>query len=143
MDANPMGASCARVCPTENLCEGACVYTKDSVAIRIGDLQRYATDWARENSIRLFEPGKPTGKKVAIIGGGPAGLSAARELRRMGHSVTIYESKKEPGGLNTYGIVPFRLALDVALWEAQQVIDMGVEMRTGVTVGKDLALDEL
>lgn len=143
MDANPMGASCARVCPTENLCEGACVYTKDSVAIRIGDLQRYATDWARENNVQLFEPGTPTGKKVAIIGGGPAGLSAARELRRMGHAVTIYESKKDAGGLNTYGIVPFRLALDVALWEAQQIIDMGVDMRTGVTVGKDVALDEL
>jgi dihydropyrimidine dehydrogenase (NAD+) subunit PreT len=143
MDANPMGASCARVCPTEELCEGACVYAKDGSPIRIGDLQRYATDWARERKVRLFEPGATTGKKVAIIGGGPAGLSAARELRRMGHAVTIFESKKELGGLNTYGIVPFRLDLDTALWEAQQVIDMGVVAKTGVSIGKDVMPAEL
>lgn len=143
MDANPMGASCARVCPTENLCEGACVYSKDDKPIRIGDLQRYATDWVRARNIRLFEPGPPTGKKVAIIGGGPAGLSAARELRRIGHAVTIFDGKAELGGLNTYGIVPFRLELDVALWEAQQVIDLGVDVRTGRYVGEDVSADEV
>src|SRR5579864_1281355 len=135
MDANPMGASCARVCPTEILCEGACVYAKDGTAIPIGDLQRYATDWARANSVKLFEAGPPTGKRVAIIGGGPAGLSAARELRRMGHAVTIYDANDELGGLNTYGIVPYRLAMDVALWEARQVVDMGVEVIAGAVVG--------
>src|SRR5579864_1598594 len=143
MDANPMGASCARVCPTENLCEGACVYAAESTPIRIGDLQRYATDWAREHNVTLFEPGPPTGKKVGIIGGGPAGLSVARELRRFGHAVTVYDSHEQFGGLNTYGIVPFRLAMDVALWEAQQVLDMGVTARAGTTVGRDIPADEL
>jgi len=143
MDANPMGASCARVCPTENLCEGACVYAAESTPIRIGDLQRYATDWAREHNVTLFEPGPPTGKKVGIIGGGPAGLSVARELRRFGHAVTVYDSHEQFGGLNTYGIVPFRLAMDVALWEAQQVLDMGVEARSGIRVGEDITPEQL
>jgi dihydropyrimidine dehydrogenase (NAD+) subunit PreT len=143
MDANPMGASCARVCPTEYLCEGACVYADADVPIRIGDLQRYATDWARERDLKLFAPGAPTGKSIAIIGGGPAGLSAARESRRFGHAVTIYERRERLGGLNTYGIVPFRLPLDVALWEAQQVIDMGVTVKTSTVVGADVSVEEL
>ena len=95
MEANPIGASCARVCPTEQLCEGACVLGKDTSPIRIGDLQRYATDFIREQEIDLFTPGTPTGRTVAIIGGGPAGLAAARELARMGHEVTIYEAKEQ------------------------------------------------
>jgi glutamate synthase (NADPH/NADH) small chain len=144
MDANPMGASCARVCPTEQLCEGACVYNAAGDSpIRIGDLQRWAVDYAMHNDLTLFEPGTPTGKHVAILGGGPAGLSAARELRRMGHAVTIFEAKDELGGLNTYGIVPFRLDLDTALWEAQQVVRMGVNVRTCTRVGEDVRIEEL
>lgn len=139
MEANPMGASCARVCPTEVLCEGACVLSKDGSPIRIGDLQRYVTDWAKECRVELFRPGPPTGYRVAIVGGGPAGLSAARELARMGHAVTIFEAKPELGGLNTYGIVPFRLPAEIALWEAEQVIKLGVEVRTGVRVGEDVS----
>ena len=138
MDANPVGASCARVCPTDQLCEGACVYNADENPIRIGDLQRYATDWAiRENAV-LFSAGPPTGKRVAVIGSGPAGLAAARELARAGHAVTIYERDPAPGGLDTYGIVPFRLPAEIALWEAEQVRALGVEIRTGVTVGRDV-----
>ncbi len=140
LEANPMGASCARVCPVEELCEGACVYnTESETPIRIGDLQRYATDELRESGVQLFEPGPPTGKRVAIVGGGPAGLSTARELRRFGHAVTIFEAHDELGGLNTYGIVPFRLAGDVALWEAQQVVDLGCDVRTGVRVGEGVS----
>jgi glutamate synthase (NADPH/NADH) small chain len=143
MDANPVGASCARVCPTDQLCEGACVYNADENPIRIGDLQRYATDWAiRENAV-LFTAGAPTGKRVAVIGSGPAGLAAARELARAGHAVTIYERDPAPGGLDTYGIVPFRLPAEIALWEAEQVRALGVEIRTGVTVGRDVAADAL
>ena len=143
MDANPMGASCARVCPTEELCEGACVYKKDDSPIRIGDLQRYAVDYVRENGIELFSAGPPSGKSVAVVGGGPAGLSAARDLRRIGHAVTIFESKPELGGLNTYGIVPFRLASDVALWEADQVVKLGVRVRTNARIGTALCPQEL
>lgn len=144
LDANPLGASCARVCPTEQLCEGACVYNAAGDSpIRIGDLQRYSVDYAIANDLTLFEPGPPTGKRVAIVGGGPAGLSAARELRRSGHAVTIFEAKDELGGLNTYGIVPFRLDIDTALWEAQQVVRMGADVRTCTRVGVDVSIDEL
>jgi glutamate synthase (NADPH/NADH) small chain len=144
LDANPLGASCARVCPTEQLCEGACVYNAAGDSpIRIGDLQRYAVDYAMANDLTMFEPGAPTGKRVAIVGGGPAGLSAARDLRRLGHAVTIFEAKDELGGLNTYGIVPFRLDIDTALWEAQQVVRMGADVRTCTRVGVDVSVDEL
>jgi dihydropyrimidine dehydrogenase (NAD+) subunit PreT len=138
MDANPVGASCARVCPTDQLCEGACVYNADANPIRIGDLQRYATDWAIRTGATLFEAGPPTGKRVAVVGSGPAGLAAARELARAGHAVTIFERDAAPGGLDTYGIVPFRLPAEIALWEAEQVRALGVEFRTGVAVGDPL-----
>ncbi|HVS46735.1 MAG TPA: NAD(P)-dependent oxidoreductase [Verrucomicrobiae bacterium] len=143
LEANAMGASCARVCPTSELCEGACVYHHDDTPIRIGDLQRYATDYLRETGQTVFKPGPPTGKKVAVIGGGPAGLSVARDLRRFGHAVTIFEAKEKLGGLNTHGIVPFRLDLEVALWEAQQVVEMGCDVRTSVTIGIDVRMESL
>jgi dihydropyrimidine dehydrogenase (NAD+) subunit PreT len=135
MDANPVGASCARVCPTEDLCEGACVYAPDASPVRIGALQRYATDWLIADGRRLFSSGPPSGKRVAIVGSGPAGLSAARDLARLGHSVTVFERDATPGGLNTYGIVPFRLPTQIADWEAREVERLGVEIRTGVNVG--------
>ncbi len=137
LTANPLGASCARVCPTAELCEGACVYAPDSAPIRIGDLQRYAIDWLMANDRDLFVAGAATGKRVAIVGAGPAGLSAARDLARAGHAVTLFERRAEAGGLNTYGIVPFRLPVEVARWEAAQIVRLGVEIRTGVSVGAD------
>ncbi len=143
LEANPMGASCARVCPTEELCEGACVYKKDDTPIRIGDLQRYAVDYVRDRNVDLFQPGKPTHKRVAIVGGGPAGLSAARDLRLIGHAVTIFEAKEELNGLNTFGIVPFRLSYDVALWEAEQVVKLGVEVKTRTQVGVHVKMEDL
>jgi dihydropyrimidine dehydrogenase (NAD+) subunit PreT len=143
LNANPMGASCARVCPTSELCEGACVYAKDDSPIRIGDLQRYAIDALMRSGEQLFTAGPPTGKKVAIVGGGPAGLSAARDLRLYGHTVTIYEMHDQLGGLNTYGIVPFRLSTEVALWEADYVVQLGVDVETGVEVGVDIPVDAL
>ncbi|HEX3462469.1 MAG TPA: NAD(P)-dependent oxidoreductase [Candidatus Elarobacter sp.] len=143
MDANPVGASCARVCPTEQLCEGACVYNADRDPIRIGDLQRYATDWAIRENATLFAPGPPTGKRVAVIGGGPAGLAAARDLARMGHGVTVFERDAAAGGLDTYGIVPFRLPAEIALWEVEQVRALGVEIRTGMSVGENVAAEAI
>lgn len=143
LEANPLGASCARVCPTEELCEGACVLNGVSKPIEIGNLQRYATDWAIQHNKTLFEPGISTGKTVAIIGGGPAGLSAARELRRFGYEVTIFEAAEEAGGLNRYGIVPFRLPKEIVEWEVKQVEQLGVEIITNCRVGKDIAVNDL
>ncbi|MFC0472712.1 NAD(P)-dependent oxidoreductase [Halalkalibacter kiskunsagensis] len=143
MTSNPIGASCARVCPTEELCEGACVLNHSTKPIMIGNLQRYATDWAIKNEQVLFKAGEKNGKAVAIVGGGPAGLSAARELALLGYKVTIFEAEKEAGGLNTYGIVSFRLPQSISFWEVDQVKQLDVEVRTNTRVGKDVSVNEL
>ncbi|MBD0380248.1 NAD(P)-dependent oxidoreductase [Paenibacillus sedimenti] len=143
MEANPVGATCSRVCPTEELCEGACVLNLSSKPILIGDLQRYATDWAIKNEQVLFKAGVSNGKSVAVIGGGPAGLSAARELARFGFAVTVYEAKEQAGGLDTYGIVSFRLSQEISLWEVEQVKKLGVEFRMNTRVGEDITAEEL
>jgi len=135
LEANPFGHSCARACPVEVLCEGACVLNdRDEQPIKIALLQRHATDHVLERKLKLFEAGKPTGKKVAIVGAGPAGLACARDLRRWGHAVTVFEAKSQPGGLNTYGIAEYKLKADVALAEAQDILDLGVELKLGVKV---------
>jgi dihydropyrimidine dehydrogenase (NAD+) subunit PreT len=143
MEANPVGASCARVCPTEELCEGACVLNDASLPIMIGNLQRHATNWAIHNNAQLFKAGEGNGKNVAIIGGGPAGLSAARELARLGYEVTIYEAKEKAGGLDTYGIVSFRLPQEVSLWEVEQIEKLGVKIITNTMVGRDIVAEEI
>lgn len=143
MESNPVGASCARVCPTIELCEGACVLNSEEKPIQIGHLQRYATDWLRESNVNLFTPKPINGKKIAIIGSGPAGLSAARELALLGYGVTIFEADEKAGGLNYYGIVSFRLPQDVVEWEVQQVQNLGVEIRTSTKIGEDVLVDEL
>src|SRR3954468_24669024 len=143
MTANPVGASCSRVCPTEELCEGACVLNHATKPIMIGNLQRYATDWAITNEQTLFKPGASNGKSVAVVGGGPAGLSAARELARFGYAVTIFEATEKAGGLNTYGIVSFRLPQEVSLWEVEQVEKLGVKIITNTMVGRDIQAEEI
>lgn len=143
MAANPVGASCSRVCPTEELCEGACVLNSSTKPIMIGNLQRYATDWAIHNEQVLFKAGEKNGKTVAIVGGGPAGLSAARELALLGYTVTIFEAESYAGGLNTYGIVSFRLPQSISFWEVEQVKNLDVEIRTNTRVGKDVMASEL
>jgi dihydropyrimidine dehydrogenase (NAD+) subunit PreT len=143
MEANPVGASCARVCPTEELCEGACVLNNASQPIMIGNLQRHATNWAIHNNAQLFKAGVKNGKSVAIIGGGPAGLSSARELARLGFDVTIFEAKEKAGGLDTHGIVSFRLPQRVSMWEVEQVESLGVMIRTNIMVGRDIEPDEI
>jgi len=144
LDANPFGHSCARACPVEVLCEGACVLNaRDEQPIKIALLQRHATDHVLERKIRLFAAGTPNGKQVAIVGAGPAGLSCARDLRRCGYAVTVFEAKPKPGGLNTYGIAEYKMTPTVALAEVQDILDLGVELRTGVTVGRDLPLERL
>ncbi|MEH6944688.1 NAD(P)-dependent oxidoreductase [Bacillus sp. JJ722] len=143
MLANPVGASCARVCPTEELCEGACVLNHSTKPIKIGNLQRYATDWAIQNEQNMFQPGSNNGITVAIVGGGPAGLSAARELSLLGYQVTIFEAEEKAGGLNTYGIVSFRLPQAVSFWEVNQVEKLGVNIRYNTRIGHDYSVDDL
>jgi dihydropyrimidine dehydrogenase (NAD+) subunit PreT len=143
MTANPIGASCARVCPTEELCEGACVLNHSTNPIPIGKLQRFATDWAIKNEQTLFQAGERNGKSVAVIGGGPAGLSAARELARFGYEVTIFESEEKAGGLNTFGIVSFRLPQAISYWEVEQVEKLNVNIRTNTKVGRDISPHEI
>ncbi|WP_431027437.1 NAD(P)-dependent oxidoreductase [Lysinibacillus sp. LZ02] len=143
LQANPLGASCARVCPTEELCEGACVLNHQSKPIDIGRLQRYATDWAMASSASLFKKGAPQQKQIAIIGTGPAGLAAARELACLGYQVTMYEAEEKAGGLGRYGIVAFRLPNDVVEWEVEQITNLGVEIRTNTVVGQHISVEEM
>ncbi len=117
-DSNWMGHACGNVCPTEELCEGACVYTKSDVKpIEIGRLQAHATDKVIHAKKKLFITGKPTGKKVAVIGAGPAGVSCACELRMLGHAVDIYEAREKPSGLCVYGVAPYKLTNEEAVDE--------------------------
>jgi glutamate synthase (NADPH/NADH) small chain len=135
LEPNPFGHSCARACPVEVLCEGACVLNdRDEQPIKIALLQRHATDHVLERKLKLFEAGAATGKKVAVVGAGPAGLACARDLRRAGHAVTVFEAKPKPGGLNTYGIAEYKLKADVALAEVQDILDLGVALELGVMV---------
>jgi dihydropyrimidine dehydrogenase (NAD+) subunit PreT len=144
LDANPMGHSCARACPVEVLCEGACVLNdRDEQPIKIALLQRHATDWALEHKYQPFAAGKPNGKAVAIVGAGPAGLSCARDLRRFGYEVSIYEEKDQPGGLNTYGIAEYKMRQPLALAEAMMILDLGAVFKPGVRVGRDVTMEHL
>ncbi len=129
-DANPIGATCARVCPVEVLCEGACVEkVLVKKPIEIGRLQRYATDYAMASGRRIFEKGASNGKSVGIVGSGPAGLSCAAYLARIGYAVTIYERKLLPGGLDTYGMAEYKMAQKDSLAEIRLVEDLGVKFR--------------
>ena len=137
-DANPVGASCARVCPVEALCEGACVEkTLVEKPIEIGRLQRYATDYAIENDKQLFEKGEPNGKSVGIIGSGPAGLSCATYLARLGYAVTVYEKKPLAGGLDTYGMAEYKMTQVQSLAEVGIVERLGVEFRLNTSIVAD------
>ena len=137
--SNLLGATCARVCPVQELCEGACVLGSDHKPIAIGRLQRYAMDYAREHRSYPAVTAAPTGKSIAVIGAGPAGLSCAGELAMLGHAVTIFEKNKMPGGLSTYGIIALREPIEVALEETRMVEGMGVKIKTGVEIGKDIS----
>ncbi|MDB6165445.1 MAG: glutamate synthase small subunit [Lacunisphaera sp.] len=146
LTANILGASCARVCPTSVLCEGACVLDdRDEQPIMIGRLQRYATDYVTERGLNVLPqpPDKKSGKKIAIIGAGPAGLGCAAELARLGHSITIFEKQAQAGGLNTYGIAYYKMKPQVSLEEVELVRSLGVEIRCGLTVGKDVTVAQL
>ncbi len=144
-DSNILGMSCARVCPVEVLCVGDCVYNEMGVPpIQIGKLQRYATDEAFSEGWSFYEAGAPTGKSVGIVGAGPAGLSAAHRLRRFGHAVTLYEKRDVLGGLNTFGVAPYKMPAQRAVDEVNWVLSIGgIEVRTGVSVPDDVSWQEL
>lgn len=145
-EANVLGGSCARVCPVEVLCQGACVLVKEGRrAVEIGRLQRYATDWALTRHERVMPAKMKTKrqKRVAILGAGPAGLACAAELARLGYSVTLYESKTMPGGLVTHAIAPYKQLVEPLPHEVEEIQKLGVEFRFGVAVGRDLSMDEL
>ncbi|HXG84546.1 MAG TPA: NAD(P)-dependent oxidoreductase [Pyrinomonadaceae bacterium] len=134
-DANPIGATCARVCPVEVLCEGACVEkTLMAKPIEIGRLQRYATDFVMRAERDVFKAGEPNGKSVGIIGSGPAGLSCATYLARLGYAVTIYERKPLPGGLDTYAMAEYKMSQRVSVDEAKMVERLGVQFKLNAEI---------
>jgi dihydropyrimidine dehydrogenase (NAD+) subunit PreT len=144
-DANPIGATCARVCPVEVLCEGACVEkTLLQKPIEIGRLQRYATDHALASEKQIFSKGESNGKSVGVIGSGPAGLSCATYLTRLGYDVTIYEKRPLAGGLDTYGMAEYKMPQSVSLSEVDHVAKMGVKFMLNTCItGGDEEVEEL
>jgi dihydropyrimidine dehydrogenase (NAD+) subunit PreT len=145
LSANILGASCARVCPTEVLCEGACVMVdRQRDPIKIGRLQRFATDYVYERGLDVLKsPAKKSGKRIAVIGAGPAGVGCAAELAQLGHSVVIFERKPLPGGLNTYGIAYYKMKPEISLAEIAMVERLGVEIRCGAEVGRHISVAHL
>jgi glutamate synthase (NADPH/NADH) small chain len=141
LEANLLPAVCGRVCPQESQCEGACILGKKDRAINIGALERFAADAPGTDSATARAP--PSGFRVAVVGSGPAGLTAAAELARRGHAVTLFESLHEPGGVLVYGIPEFRLPKAIVRAEIERVLALGVELRTNVLVGASVTVDEL
>ena len=142
---NIMGGMCARVCPTEVLCEEACVReTLEEKPVRIGLLQRYATDEIYKSKLQLFERQSDTGKRVAVVGGGPASLSCAHRLACLGHQVIVLNAAEKVGGLNEYGIAAYKTIDDFAASEAEYILSIGgIEVRNNVSLGTDFSLEEL
>jgi dihydropyrimidine dehydrogenase (NAD+) subunit PreT len=142
---NIMGGMCARVCPTEVLCEEACVRNvHEDKPVNIGLLQRYATDPVLENNLSLFERAAETGKKVAVVGGGPAGLSCAHRLATLGHDVVVFNRDSKLGGLNEYGIAAYKTVNDFAQREVNWILGIGgIEVRSNTALGIDFSLAAL
>ncbi len=143
-DKNNLPAICGRVCPQESQCEAYCVLGKKGQPVAIGRLERYVGDFELANATCPAVPAPPTGKKVAVVGSGPAGLTCAVDLAKMGHKVTIFESLHQPGGVLIYGIPEFRLPKSIIRAEIQMAVDcLGIEVRTDHVIGNTYTLDEL
>lgn len=140
---NMLGAICGRVCPQETQCEILCILGKKETPIRIGQLERFAADEERKAGVIPTEKKASTGKRVAVIGSGPAGITAAGELAKEGHHVVMFESLHMPGGVLTYGIPAFRLPKDIVKAELDQVLSLGVEVRLNHFVGRSVSVEEL
>ena len=143
-ESSSLPAICGRVCPQESQCEGKCIRGIKGEPVSIGKLERFVADWARDNDVKPPAPESSNGHKVAVIGSGPAGLTCAGDLAKMGYDVTIFEALHEPGGVLVYGIPEFRLPkLDVVAKEVENVKSLGVKLETNVIIGKSTTIDEL
>ena len=143
-ESSALPAVCGRVCPQETQCEGKCVRGIKGEAVAIGKLERFVADWARKNGIKPKTDTPKNGHKVAVIGSGPAGLTCAGDLARMGYEVTIFEALHKTGGVLVYGIPEFRLPKDeVVAAEVENVKGLGVKIETNVIIGKSVTIDEL
>ena len=142
--SSALPAICGRVCPQESQCEGKCIRGIKGDPISIGKLERFVADWARENGIKPQAPTQKNGKKVAVIGSGPSGLTCAGDLAKLGYDVTIFEALHKAGGVLVYGIPEFRLPKDkVVAAEVENVKSLGVKIETNVIIGKSVTIDEL
>ena len=144
-DQNILGGMCARVCPTETLCEQACVRNEaEHRPVEIGRLQRYATDIAMRENRQFYQRAEPTGKSIAVIGAGPAGLACAHRLAVKGHDVVIYDAREKAGGLNEYGIATYKAVDDFAQAEVDYVLAIGgIEIRNRMMLGRDFSLSDM
>lgn len=145
LEQNILGGMCARVCPTETLCEQACVREMaEGKPVLIGQLQRYATDTLMAAGTHPFERAEPTGKRIAVVGAGPAGLACAHRLAMHGHDVTIYDGREKPGGLNEFGIAAYKTVDDFAQHEVEWLLKIGgITIETGRKLGSDLSLGQI
>lgn len=143
-ESSALPAVCGRVCPQETQCEGQCILGIKGEPVAIGKLERFVADWARENGVEPVMPKEKLGKKVAVIGSGPAGLTCAGDLAKLGYDVTIFEALHEAGGVLVYGIPEFRLPKQtVVAHEVENVKKLGVKIETNVIIGKSVTVDEL
>ena len=145
LSENIMGGMCARVCPTEVLCEHACVRnTSEGKPVRIGLLQRYATDWLLSSGIQPFPRASSSGKRVAVVGGGPAGLACAHRLAMLGHGVAVFEARPKLSGLNEYGVAAYKTPFGFAQREVDFILGIGgIEVHLDHVLGRDVALQVL
>ena len=143
-ESSALPAVCGRVCPQESQCEGKCIRGIKGEAVSIGKLERFTADWARENGIKPQGASEKNGHKVAVIGSGPAGLTCAGDLAKLGYDVTIFEALHEAGGVLVYGIPEFRLPKSkVVAAEVENVKSLGVKIETNVIIGRSVTIDEL
>jgi len=145
LSENIFGGMCARDCPTEELCQQACVRNDhEDKPVEIGLLQRYATDSVLNNGVKLFARKKDSGKSIAVVGAGPAGISCAHRLSVLGHNITVYDAKDKLGGLNEYGIAAYKSTNDFAQQELDYILDIGgINIETGMELGKQITLEDL
>ena len=141
--SSALPAVCGRVCPQETQCEGQCIRGIKGESVSIGKLERFVADWSREHNVDLSETAPKNGKKVAVIGSGPAGIACAGDLAKLGYDVTVFEALHEAGGVLVYGIPEFRLPKKLVQSEVDGVAALGVDFETNVVVGRSITIDEL